>query len=77
MNHKNRRSKPDVSPPRAATEARLGGWLPLLLILLGVAVYANGLSGPFVFDDVNLIEHNPRAQEWTLKIVDSECQWFF
>ena len=77
MNHKNRRSKPDVSPPRAATEARLGGWLPLLLILLGVAVYANGLSGPFVFDDVNLIEHNPRAQEWTLKNVDSERPLLF
>lgn len=63
MSHKNRRSKLDVPP---SAEIRLERWLPLLLIVLGVAVYANGLSGPFVFDDVNLIEHNPRAQQlWT------------
>lgn len=63
MNHKNRHSKPEVVVSTA--ELRLERWLPLLLVVLGVAVYANGLSGPFVFDDVNLIEHNPRAQNLT------------
>jgi hypothetical protein len=33
--------------------------LPFLLVLLTIAVYANGLNGEFVFDDEPSIVHNP------------------
>jgi protein O-mannosyl-transferase len=35
---------------------------PLLILLLGVAVYANSFSGIFVFDDSKTIEDNPRIR---------------
>ncbi|MFH0983881.1 MAG: hypothetical protein V2A79_20395, partial [Planctomycetota bacterium] len=34
-------------------------WLPALLVTAGVLVYANSLSGPFIFDDDNSITENP------------------
>src|SRR5262245_26302953 len=60
MNHRTTRDAPPAS-------LRLDSWLPLLLIAVTVAFYANGLSGPFVFDDVNNIVHDPRSQQfWDL-----------
>ena len=42
-------------------------WAPLVLIVVGVAVYANSLSGPFVFDDTLAIEVNEYVrQPWPL-----------
>ena len=31
----------------------------LLLVIVGAGAYANSLGGPFVFDDILGIEHNP------------------
>jgi len=37
--------------------------LPLLLILAGVLVYQNSLSGPFIYDDVHSVEGNPSIRQ--------------
>ena len=36
---------------------------PLLLLACSALAYANALSGPFVFDDKHLIEHNPDIRQ--------------
>ncbi|MCE9553389.1 MAG: tetratricopeptide repeat protein [Planctomycetes bacterium] len=76
-----KRQHPEATPPRQQTptsvELRLGPWLPWLLVLLGIAVYANGLSGPFVFDDINYVLYNPRAQQLTWQNVHSERPLLF
>ncbi|MBM3819594.1 MAG: tetratricopeptide repeat protein [Acidimicrobiia bacterium] len=42
-------------------------WLPLVLAVLGALVYANALSGPFLFDDENSIVRNPQIRQlWPL-----------
>lgn len=53
---------------RAPIELRVGPWLPLMLVALGSVVYANGLSGPFVFDDIKHIIESPEAQQFALNI---------
>ena len=51
--------------PRAAT-ARVR-WLPLILVAAGVAVYANSLPNPFVFDDIPAIVDNRHIRQlWPL-----------
>jgi Flp pilus assembly protein TadD len=42
--------------------ARFQGLLGLLLIPAGVAVYSNGLAGPFIFDDLRSIVENPHVR---------------
>jgi tetratricopeptide (TPR) repeat protein len=38
-----------------------------LIVVVGVLVYANSLSGPFIFDDLTSIEQNPRIRRlWPL-----------
>ena len=46
-------SLPEAADPRVSARwvSSVPGVLPLLLILFGVASYANGLNTPFVFDD--------------------------
>ncbi|MCH7839393.1 MAG: tetratricopeptide repeat protein [Planctomycetes bacterium] len=41
----------------------LSGFLPVLLVLLAAAAYANSMQGAFVFDDLNHITRNPRVQQ--------------
>src|SRR5207244_4426637 len=58
-----------VSPP-SALGGRAERWLPALVVALGLAVYANSLKGPFVFDDVRSITNNSRVQQlWPPKDV--------
>ena len=66
MGKQRHKAKSAAAPqePEASAGFQIERWLPLVLALLVAAVYANGLSGPFVFDDINLIQHNPRAQEF-------------
>jgi len=41
--------------------------LPLLLVLIGLAVYANSFTGPFIFDDYSSIVDNPHIRRlWPL-----------
>ena len=50
----------------AAPRSR-GFWFPWLLVAIGVALYANGLSAPFLFDDVPQIVEEPRIRAlWPL-----------
>jgi len=56
---------------------RLAPWLPLLLLVLGALVYANGLRGPFVFDDVKHIIESPQAQQLTLDVRSGRPLLFF
>src|SRR5215471_2277076 len=46
-----------ISAP-AARKFSLTRWLPLVLVLAGMAVYANALRGPFLLDDHRTIEEN-------------------
>ena len=60
-----------AKPPRGADEGRAVSapalatrlWLPLVLVAAGIAVYANGLSAPFVFDDLPQIVEDPSIRE--------------
>lgn len=49
----------DKPPANASRPER---WMPWLLIAAGVFVYANSLSGPFIFDD-DSIEHNEHIRQ--------------
>lgn len=44
---------------RPSTSPRASWLFPLLLVVLGVSVYANAVSTPFVFDDKDYILDNP------------------
>src|SRR3990172_1554619 len=41
---------------------RSHGWMPVALLIAGTALYLNGLSGPFIFDDEPSIPENPRIR---------------
>jgi tetratricopeptide (TPR) repeat protein len=56
---------------------RIEPWLPLLLLALGIVVYANGLSGPFVFDDIKHIIEYSQAQQLALNINLERPMLFF
>ncbi len=59
------KTKP-VSSPRPSAPADARGRISLAGVALGVialAVYANSLSGPFVFDDIPAIRDNPTIRE--------------
>ncbi len=49
-----------VNPP--ADPARPESWMPWLLIAVGVAVYSNSLTGPFIFDDAS-VEYNEHIRQ--------------
>ena len=52
---------------RKNTTSRRGCWFSILIIsAVTLTVYANGCQGPFVFDDLNNIEHNTDLQLRTL-----------
>ena len=38
----------------------------LIIVMAGVLVYANSLSGPFIFDDIHSIRDNPTLDRWSL-----------
>lgn len=67
-NRRKPRTRPIAPTPHAATAASNVGWLYAgLLVLAGVLVYANSLSGPFVFDDPSSIANNVHIQHlWPL-----------
>ncbi len=48
-------------------------WLAVIgLAIAGIFVYANSLSAPFIFDDTNHINNNPRIRQlWPLSLVIS------
>jgi len=61
-----RRRRP-VSRKRGETQrpAERGAWLALLIVLAGISVYANSLSGVFLLDDMPRIVENPiLKQPW-------------
>lgn len=43
-------------------------WRPALILIVGLAAYANGLSTPFLFDDFGSIVRNPTIRGWILAI---------
>ena len=44
-------------------------WLPLVLVVAAALVYANSLSGPFLFDDENSIVRNPQIRQlWPIAV---------
>ena len=38
-------------------------WMSLVILLAGVAAYANSFSGPFIYDDLSSIPQNPHVRE--------------
>ena len=54
-------NKVDNSPQ--ATAGKWVGALPLLLVAIGTVVYANSLSGPFIFDDAAIIVENSSIRQ--------------
>lgn len=67
---------PFETPPASAsshpagTDRRLGRFGPLLLVLAVAGAYADGLRGPFVFDDPSSIANNPSIRHlWPLTAV--------
>ena len=58
-----KRSKPSklssVARPAPATGVR---WRAGLILLVAIAIYWNGLSAPFMFDDVETITNNPQIR---------------
>ena len=46
----------------AAGRPRLAWWAPVVLVVLGVAAYANTFGVPFLFDDLNSIVPNPNIK---------------
>ena len=47
--------RPKSLPPDATA---IVGWLPVLLVITGVLVFGNSLSGPFIIDDISAIVEN-------------------
>ena len=62
------RGKQSASPPQAKRPGFSRPWgLPLavgLIVLAGVAVYANSFAGVFLFDDVESIVENTTIRQW-------------
>jgi protein O-mannosyl-transferase len=50
-------------PPANAQSTALRWLIPLFLISVGVLVYHNALSGPFIFDDTTAILSNPSIRQ--------------
>ena len=47
--------------------SKMDAFAPWLLVIVGVVVYANSLSGPFVFDDLpGIVENGDIRQLWPL-----------
>src|SRR5262245_22580178 len=61
-----RRQKPSASAP-AQPAPRLW-WQIVLLIVAGVAIYANTLGNPFVFDDSVSIINNTSIRGWSSQV---------
>ncbi len=62
-----------AAAPAAVTDrpqprgSRRSVWVPALIVGVVAAVYANSLSGPFVFDDIGAIVENPHVRRlWPL-----------
>ncbi len=53
---------PSPAPPASALRSRDVAWLGRVLVLAAFAAYANGLSGPFVYDDKAAILDNPSLE---------------
>jgi protein O-mannosyl-transferase len=47
-------------PPPMYVDAR---WAAAILLAVAMAAFANGLAGPFQFDDYNVIVHNPAVHD--------------
>ncbi len=58
------RAKPSVSPRIAPATALHGWWQVGLLLMAVAAIYSNGLSGPFIFDDSVSVVANTSIREW-------------
>ncbi len=43
-------------------KSHLQTWAPFLIVVAGLAVYANSFSGPFIFDDIPAISDNPHVR---------------
>jgi len=56
---KGRRSGQNAPQPARNPRRRAGWFIPLLIVVLGVAAYHNSLGNEFVFDDQAYIEDNP------------------
>jgi tetratricopeptide (TPR) repeat protein len=56
----------------------MDGWragLPLVLLLVGASLYADALSGPFIYDDVSAIVDNPAVRSlWPLAGREADLQ---
>ena len=55
-------SRPSKSQRKSGSSSIL--WRAALLVIVGCGAYANSLSGPFVFDDVDTIVENPAIQSF-------------
>jgi Flp pilus assembly protein TadD len=74
-----RRAKPPTVPRvPATTSARtsaaatsLGWWRVALLLIAGMAIYSNSLSGPFIFDDTLSVVTNSSIREWTSGVLSA------
>ena len=63
---RSRGSRKDVPAPRPSAGARSGAWWrPAAIVIAGLLVYSNSLSGPFVFDDELSIVENPSIRRWS------------
>ena len=55
----------DAQDPSSLTRSDSAApvWMPVLLIFLGLAAYADGLTGPFIFDDYDAIIRNTHIRQ--------------
>ena len=47
----------------ASSPVRWRWWRPATILLAGALTYWNGLSGPFIFDDLATVVQNPRIRD--------------
>ncbi|PWT80061.1 MAG: hypothetical protein C5B57_12815 [Blastocatellia bacterium] len=59
------KAKPRLSVPRGHDDSASSIWPPIVLIVSGLLAYSNGLSGPFVLDDLISIVDNESIRQWT------------
>ncbi len=69
MATRRRRASTSIDTSTTPRVSRLAPWLPLLIVLVGVAAYANSFDGVFLLDDVNNIVKNEHIRDLT-NIVD-------
>ena len=59
-----------VSPPHEPRRTRPFVWAPIVVVLAGLAAYANSLTGPFLFDDRQaIVENRSIRQLWPIGAV--------